>query len=149
MLETRINIKLLMGKNVYIPHAATEGSAGADLRASIDEPIVLPPNSWEFISAGFAIEIPPGLFGLVAPRSGLATKGIVLKNVLGVIDSDYRGELKVALCNTTESSFTVNPLDRIAQLLILPCISNVRYTMVQELSQTTRGTGGFGSTGIA
>ena len=130
-----------------LPFRATEGSAGADLFACIDDDIIIEPGKIKMIPIGIAVEIPMGYCGFVFPRSSLGSKfGITLPNSVGVIDSDYRGELCVPLINHGENDFTVREGDRIAQLVIMP-VEPPAYEFSEELSFTERGVGGFGSTG--
>jgi len=138
----------LMGKEISFPEYATTGSAGMDLRACISEEIEIAPGERAAIPTGIAIELPGNDFvALVCARSGLATKhGITLSNSVGVIDSDYRGEIKVSLINMSAVAYTVKPGERIAQMLIVP-ISVCSVQICDELSETERGAGGFGSTG--
>jgi len=132
----------------HIPTYASEGSAGLDLRACIDDPIVINPGKTELIPTGISIFIKdPGYAGLILPRSGLGHKhGIVLGNLVGLIDSDYQGELFISTWNRGTSSFTINSLDRIAQLVIVP-VSQATFNLVSDYSKSDRGDGGFGSTG--
>ena len=132
----------------HIPTYASEGSAGLDLRASINDPIVINPGKTELIPTGISIFIKdPGYAGLILPRSGLGHKhGIVLGNLVGLIDSDYQGELFISTWNRGTSSFTINSLDRIAQLVIVP-VSQATFNMVSDYAKSDRGDGGFGSTG--
>ncbi len=132
----------------HIPTYASEGSAGLDLRACINDPVVLNPGETELIPTGISIFIKdPGYAGLILPRSGLGHKhGIVLGNLVGLIDSDYQGELFISTWNRGTSSFTINSLDRIAQLVIVP-VSQAKFNLVSEYSKSDRGEGGFGSTG--
>jgi dUTP pyrophosphatase len=132
----------------HIPTYASEGSAGLDLRACINEPVVINPGKTELIPTGISIFIKdPGYAGLILPRSGLGHKhGIVLGNLVGLIDSDYQGELFISTWNRGTTSFTVNSLDRIAQLVIVP-VSQARFNLVSDYSKSDRGDGGFGSTG--
>lgn len=137
------------GKTVNAPFYATPGSAGMDLSACIDEPIVIKKGEIAFIPTGIAISLPSNDYvAYIYARSGLACKkGITLANCVGVIDSDYRGEIKCALINLGTEDFTVNFGDRIAQLVIAPvCIADINIT--EDLDETSRGTGGFGSTGV-
>ena len=137
------------GKTVDKPFYATSGSAGMDLSACIDEPVIIPKGEIRFIPTGIAIALPSNQYvAYVYARSGLACKrGITLANCVGVIDSDYRGEIKCALINHGQEDFTVNHGDRIAQLMIAPvCIADV--SVKEELNSTDRGVGGFGSTGV-
>ncbi len=132
----------------YLPEYATPGSAGMDLRACIDSPIALAPGQTELIPTGIAIHIAdPSLAALILPRSGLGHKhGIVLGNLVGLIDSDYQGPLIVSCWNRGHATFLVNPLDRIAQLVFIP-VAKVAFQTVDEFPVTLRATGGFGSTG--
>lgn len=141
-----INIKKLT-KTAKIPTRQHEGDAGYDLYADIQKPIIIEPHTTEFIKTGLAIEIPDGYFGAIFARSGLATdKGLRPANCVGVCDSIYRGEYKVALHNDSVETRTVSPGDRIAQLVVMPYL-NVEFNEVDELTDTERGDGGFGSTG--
>lgn len=135
-------------ENAKIPFRATEGSAGMDLYACIDEPITLEAGEKAVIPTGIAIALPsPELGAFIFARSGLAIKhGIGLLNSVGVIDSDYRGEVCVGLINQLKEPYTIQPDERIAQMVIMP-VSLIRPVEVDELDETERGTGGFGSTG--
>ena len=130
------------------PHYATPGSAGLDLRACIAEPLTLNPGDTVLIPTGMAIHLAdPGLAAMILPRSGLGHKhGIVLGNLVGLIDSDYQGELMVSTWNRGTESFTLNPLDRLAQLVIVPVLQ-VAFDIVDEFEVSARGQQGFGSTG--
>jgi dUTP pyrophosphatase len=131
-----------------IPEYETEAAAGADLRAMLDGPVVIPPLGREKIPTGIALELPPGYEAQVRPRSGLAARyGITVLNSPGTIDADYRGELGIILINLGSLPFTVDDGDRIAQLVIAP-VSRARMVTAGSLSETGRGEGGFGSTGI-
>jgi dUTP pyrophosphatase len=132
----------------HIPTYASEGSAGLDLRACVNDPLVIDPGNTELIPTGISIFIQdPGYAGLILPRSGLGHKhGIVLGNLVGLIDSDYQGELFISTWNRGTSSFTINSLDRIAQLVIVP-VSQATFNLVSDYSKSDRGDGGFGSTG--
>ena len=132
----------------HIPTYASEGSAGLDLRACINDPIVINPGNTELIPTGISIFIQdPGYAGIILPRSGLGHKhGIVLGNLVGLIDSDYQGELFISTWNRGTTSFTINSLDRIAQLVIVP-VSQATFNLVSDYSKSDRGDGGFGSTG--
>ena len=132
----------------HIPTYASEGSAGLDLRACINDPVVINPGKTELIPTGISIFIKdPGYAGLILPRSGLGHKhGIVLGNLVGLIDSDYQGELFISTWNRGTSSFTINSLDRIAQLVIVP-VSQATFNIVSDYAKSDRGDGGFGSTG--
>jgi dUTP pyrophosphatase len=144
-----LDIKILDGRlRAQLPAYATTGSAGLDLRACINEPIQLHPGQTELIPSGLAIHLDePGLAAFVLPRSGLGHKqGIVLGNLVGLIDSDYQGQILVSLWNRGLSSFTLNPMERIAQLVVVP-ILQVSLNIVEEFSLSMRGADGFGSTG--
>jgi dUTP pyrophosphatase len=131
-----------------LPHYATEGSAGLDLRACIDGPLVLGPGETQLIPTGIAIHLEDaGYAALLLPRSGLGHKhGIVLGNLVGLIDSDYQGPVMVSCWNRGRDPFTVQPLERIAQMVIVPVVQ-ARLNIVEEFAASTRGSGGFGSTG--
>ena len=143
----QLKIKKLR-ENAKIPFRATEGSAGMDLYACIEEPITLKKGEKAVIPTGIAIALPgPELVALLFARSGLAIKhGIGLLNSVGVIDSDYRGEVCVGVINQLEETYTIQPEERIAQMVIIP-VSLIEPVEVQELGDTERGIGGFGSTG--
>ena len=130
------------------PHYATSGSAGLDLRACIETAVTIHPGDTLLIPAGIAIHLAdPGLAAMILPRSGLGHKhGIVLGNLVGLIDSDYQGEIMISTWNRGQDSFTLNPLDRLAQLVIVP-ILQVSFNVVDEFNASLRGDGGFGSTG--
>ena len=132
------------------PHYATPGSAGLDLRACIDEPLHLAPGQTILVPTGMAIHLAdPGLAAMILPRSGLGHKhGIVLGNLVGLIDSDYQGQLMVSMWNRGQEAFTLNPLERIAQLIVVPVLQ-VGFNIVDEFDASKRGEGGFGSTGKA
>lgn len=148
----KIQIKLLdprLGSEPYpLPTYATDGSAGLDLRACLDEPLELQPGQSVLISTGLAIHIAdPNLAATILPRSGLGHKhGIVLGNLVGLIDSDYQGPLKISCWNRGVESYTVQPAERIAQLVIVPVL-RANFVVVDEFEDTVRGEGGFGSTG--
>jgi dUTP pyrophosphatase len=131
-----------------LPAYATPGSAGLDLRACIDAPLVLKPGGAALVPTGIAIHIgDPGLAAMLLPRSGLGHKhGIVLGNLVGLIDSDYQGPLMVSCWNRGGAAFTVQPLERIAQMVIVPVVQ-ARFRVVGEFGASARGSGGFGSTG--
>ena len=132
-----------------MPAYATSGSAGLDLRACLDEPLLLAPNAWQLVPTGLAIHLAdPGYAALILPRSGLGHKhGIVLGNLVGLIDSDYQGQLMVSAWNRSDVPFTIEPLERIAQLVIVPVVQ-ARFNVVNEFaSASERGAGGYGSTG--
>ena len=129
------------------PFYATEGAAGIDLPACISEPVTLKPMQRMLIPTGIAAEIPKGYAGMIYARSGLATKhGITMINAVGVVDSDYRGEIKCGVVNFGEEKFTISPGDRIAQMVITPA-PQVSIEIAEEIDGTKRGAGGFGSTG--
>ncbi|MBL8428549.1 MAG: dUTP diphosphatase [Dechloromonas sp.] len=132
------------------PHYATPGSAGLDLRACIEAPLHVEPGQTTLVPTGMAIHLAdPGLAAMILPRSGLGHKhGIVLGNLVGLIDSDYQGELMVSVWNRGHAGFTLNPLDRIAQLIIVPVLQ-VGFNIVDDFDASHRGEGGFGSTGKA
>ena len=127
------------------PEYKTKGAAGSDLKCALD--IVLHPGSNQMVATGVSLAIPEGFVGLIFPRSGLATKGITLKNSVGVIDCDYRGEIMVSLINNSYDVVTLNTGDRIAQIVFLP-VTQFPFISVDKLPETARGTGGFGSTGL-
>jgi len=131
-----------------LPAYATAGSAGLDLRACIDAPIEFKPGQTELIPTGVAIHLADsGLAAVVLPRSGLGHKhGIVLGNLVGLIDSDYQGQVMVSVWNRSGAAFTINPMDRIAQLVVVPVVQ-VKLNVVEEFTVSARGAGGFGSTG--
>jgi dUTP pyrophosphatase len=147
-MET-IELKILDPRmKALLPAYATAGSAGLDLRAAIDAPLCLAPGQTELIPTGLAIHIGnAGYAGLILPRSGLGHKhGIVLGNLVGLIDSDYQGQLFVSCWNRGQEAFTLHPLERIAQLVIVPVV-RVAFDIVEEFQASERGSGGFGSTG--
>ena len=137
-----------IGKDIPSPFYATAGAAAMDLCACVDAPVEVAPRALVSIPTGIAIALPSaGYVALVLARSGLGIKhGVVPSNCVGVIDSDYRGEIMVGLYNSGESEYTVQPADRIAQLMVVPVVQ-AQIQMVDELDETQRGTGGFGSTG--
>ena len=147
----KIDVKILDPRlQDNLPAYATSGSAGLDLRACLDAPLTLQPGQTQIVSTGMAIHIAdPGYAALVLPRSGLGSKsGIVLGNLVGLIDSDYQGPLMCAMWNRGQAAFTLNPLDRIAQLVIVP-VMQVQFNVVADFTASERGAGGFGSTGHA
>ena len=136
-----------IGKEIPLPYYATEGAAALDLHACIDENVTIAPNGRAMILTGIAVAIPEGYVGIMAVRSSMGAKnGINLANGIGVIDSDYRGELRATLHNTTDTPYTVQCGDRVAQLMIIP-VAHPTLKVVDTLPETARGTGGFGSTG--
>jgi dUTP pyrophosphatase len=148
---TVIDVKVLDARMAeQLPAYATPGSAGLDLRACINEPLVLAPGETQLIPTGLSIHIAdPGLAAMILPRSGLGHKhGIVLGNLVGLIDSDYQGPLMVSCWNRGRTAFTVQPLERIAQLVIVPVVQ-AKFRVVDEFDASHRGGGGFGSTGRA
>jgi dUTP pyrophosphatase len=147
----RIALKILnprVGGELPLPRHATEGSAGLDLRACLDAPLELPPGGCALIPTGIAIHIAdPGLAALIIPRSGLGHKhGIVLGNLVGLIDSDYQGELMISCWNRGERTFRIEPGERVAQLVVVPVVQ-VDFEVVDDFAASTRGSGGFGHTG--
>lgn len=147
----RIDVKLLDQRLRDNPPAyATPGSAGLDLRACLSDALELQPGQTVLVPTGMAIHLAdPGLAAMILPRSGLGHKhGIVLGNLVGLIDSDYQGELMVSVWNRGQSAFAIQPLDRIAQLVVVPVLQ-VGFNVVDDFSASDRGTGGFGSTGHA
>jgi len=147
----KIQLRILdarVGRELPLPAYATDGSAGLDLRAVLDQPQELKPGETTLIKTGLAIYIAdPHLAAVILPRSGLGHKhGIVLGNLVGLIDSDYQGELMVSCWNRGQSTFTINPGERIAQLVFVPVV-RAEFEMVTEFHATQRGAGGFGSTG--
>ncbi len=132
-----------------LPAYATPGSAGLDLRACLNEPLTLAPNAWQLVPTGIAIHLcDPGYAAMILPRSGLGHKhGIVLGNLVGLIDSDYQGQLMVSAWNRSEVPFTIEPMERIAQLVVVPVVQ-ARFNVVEEFAAASeRGEGGYGSTG--
>lgn len=145
----RIDVKLLDGRlKEQPPHYASHGAAGLDLRACIEVPVKLHPGETTLIPTGIAIHLAdPGLAALILPRSGLGHKhGIVLGNLVGLIDSDYQGEIMVSAWNRGKETFVINPLERLAQLVVVPVLQ-VAMNVVDEFPPSDRGEGGFGSTG--
>lgn len=150
-MKHKIKVRLLdprIGKEFPLPQHATEGSAGMDLRACLDAPLTLAPGAAELIPTGISIYVEdPNLAALLLPRSGLGHKhGIVLGNLVGLIDSDYQGPLMVSCWNRGSSAFTVNPGDRIAQMVLVPVVQ-ADFEVVEDFSASIRGAGGFGSSG--
>ena len=145
----RIDVKILDQRlRDSPPHYATPGSAGLDLRACIEAPLRIHPGETHLVPTGMAIHLAdPGLAAMILPRSGLGHKhGIVLGNLVGLIDSDYQGEIFVSTWNRGKESFTLNPLERLAQLVVVPVLQ-VAFNVVDDFEQSHRGEGGFGSTG--
>ncbi|WP_374320278.1 dUTP diphosphatase [Aquabacterium sp.] len=148
---TTVDLKVLDARMAeYLPAYATPGSAGLDLRACLDEPLVIEPGQAQLIPTGLSIHLnDPGLAAMLLPRSGLGHKhGIVLGNLVGLIDSDYQGPLMVSCWNRGQAAFTVQPLERIAQMVIVPVVQ-AQFRVVDSFDASERGEGGFGSTGRA
>ena len=146
-----IDIKIIDRRMAdQLPTYATPGSAGLDLRACLDEPLTLQANAWQLVPTGIAIYLKdPGYAALILPRSGLGHKhGIVLGNLVGLIDSDYQGQLMVSAWNRSDTAFTIAPMERIAQLVLVP-VMQARFNVVTEFPASQRGEGGYGSTGKA
>ncbi len=146
-----IKVRILdarLGTSLPLPEYATPGSAGVDMRACLDEPLVLSPGQTELIPTGMAIHIDdPGLAAVLLPRSGLGHKhGVVLGNLTGLIDSDYQGQVFISCWNRGSEPFTIEPGERIAQMVILPVVQ-VRFDVVESFEESERGAGGFGSSG--
>jgi dUTP pyrophosphatase len=145
-----LDVKVLDARvATQMPAYATPGSAGLDLRACLDAPLTLAPNAWQLVPTGLAIHLAdPGYAALILPRSGLGHKhGIVLGNLVGLIDSDYQGQLMVSAWNRSDVAFTIEPMERIAQLVIVPVVQ-AQFRVVSAFdSATQRGAGGYGSTG--
>jgi len=144
-----VDIKLLDERlRSQMPAYATEGSAGLDLRACLDAPLTLGPNECQLVGTGMAMYLAdPNYAALILPRSGLGHKHrIVLGNLVGLIDSDYQGELKVSAWNRSATPFTIEPMERLAQLVIVPVVQ-AQFTLVQEFEASERGAAGYGSTG--
>lgn len=144
----KVDIKIIASKGAVIPEYKTSGAAGADLCALVDSPITIPSGMFAMVPTGLFFEIPEGYEVQIRPRSGLAANyGVTILNTPGTIDSDYRGEIKVILINLGAVDFTVNSGDRIAQMVIAP-VTQADFKLADNLSETERGAGGFGSTGI-
>jgi dUTP pyrophosphatase len=147
----KIDVKIMDSRLANnLPAYATPGSAGLDLRACLDAPLVLAPNAWQLVPTGLAIYLEdPSYAALILPRSGLGHKhGIVLGNLVGLIDSDYQGQLMVSAWNRSNTAFTIEPMERIAQLVIVPVVQ-AQFNVVSEFPASQRGEGGYGSTGKA
>ena len=145
----KIDVKIIDPRLAdQLPSYATPGSAGLDLRACLDAPLTLAPNAWQLVPTGMAIFLEdPAFAALILPRSGLGHKhGIVLGNLVGLIDSDYQGQLMVSAWNRSGTEFTIQPMERIAQLVIVPVVQ-AQFNVVTEFPATQRGEGGYGSTG--
>ena len=146
-----LDVKIIDSRlRAQLPHYATPGAAGLDLRACIDSPVEIKPGDTLLVPSGLAIHLSdPGLAAIVLPRSGLGHKhGIVLGNLVGLIDSDYQGQVKVSIWNRGKEPFTVQPMERIAQLVVVPVVQ-MKLNIVEEFAESERGAGGFGSTGKA
>ncbi|NKJ46064.1 deoxyuridine 5'-triphosphate nucleotidohydrolase [Burkholderia sp. SG-MS1] len=145
----KLDLKILDARmREQLPAYATTGSAGLDLRACLDEPLTLKPGETALVPTGLAIHVgDPGYAALILPRSGLGHKhGIVLGNLVGLIDSDYQGQLMISTWNRGETTFVLNPMERLAQLVIVPVVQ-AKFNVVDDFEQSERGAGGFGSTG--
>jgi dUTP pyrophosphatase len=147
----KVDLKILDERiRAHLPAYATPGSAGLDLRACLDAPITIGPNEWQLVSTGMAIHlVDPAFAALILPRSGLGHKhGIVLGNLVGLIDSDYQGPLMVSAWNRSTVPFVLNPMERLAQLVIVPVVQ-AQFNVVEDFDAVSqRGTGGYGSTGL-
>jgi dUTP pyrophosphatase len=145
----KIDVKIIDARMTeQLPSYATPGSAGLDLRACLQEPLTLSPNAWQLVPTGIAIYLKdPNFAAIILPRSGLGHKhGIVLGNLVGLIDSDYQGQLMVSAWNRSDKSFTIEPMERIAQLVVVPVVQ-AQFNVVTEFPTSQRGEGGYGSTG--
>ena len=145
----KLDVKILDARmRDQLPHYATGGSAGLDLRACLEQPLNLAPGQTELIPTGIAIHLAdPGLAAVILPRSGLGHKhGIVLGNLVGLIDSDYQGQIFVSTWNRGNAAFVINPMERLAQLVVVPVVQ-VELNVVDDFESSSRGAGGFGSTG--
>jgi dUTP pyrophosphatase len=145
----KIDVKIIDARMTeQLPSYATPGSAGLDLRACLQEPLTLSPNAWQLVPTGIAIYLrDPNFAAIILPRSGLGHKhGIVLGNLVGLIDSDYQGQLMVSAWNRSDKSFTIEPMERIAQLVVVPVVQ-AQFNVVTEFPTSQRGEGGYGSTG--
>lgn len=145
----KIDVKIIDPRMAeQLPAYATPGSAGLDLRACLDAPLTLLPNAWQLVPTGIAIYLKdPKFAAMILPRSGLGHKyGIVLGNLVGLIDSDYQGQLMVSAWNRSNVAFTIEPMERIAQLVIVPVLQ-AQFNVVSEFPASARGEGGYGSTG--
>ena len=146
-----LDVKILDERlRTQMPAYATPGSAGLDLRACLEAPLTLAPNAWQLVPTGMAIHLAdPGHAALILPRSGLGHKhGIVLGNLVGLIDSDYQGQLMVSAWNRSDVAYTLQPMERLAQLVIVPVVQ-AQFNLVDDFVATQRGAGGYGSTGTA
>jgi dUTP pyrophosphatase len=150
-MQINVDVKILKANpnpEMTLPSYGTPGSAGLDLRAAIDEPILIQPNEAILIPTGLAIYIKdPNYAAMMMPRSGMGHKnGIILGNTIGLMDSDYQGEWKISVWNRSEKAFKIEPFERIAQVIFVP-IAHAKFNIVEEFPATERGEGGFGSTG--
>ena len=146
----QIDVKIMDGRLAdQLPAYATSGSAGLDLRACLDAPLTLAPNAWQLVPTGIAVYLKdPGYAALLLPRSGLGHKhGIVLGNLVGLIDSDYQGQLMVSCWNRSDLAFTIDPMERIAQMVIVPVVQAQFHVVTEFEAPSARGEGGYGSTG--
>ena len=145
----KLDVKIIDARMAeQLPAYATPGSAGLDLRACLDAPLTLAPNAWQLVPTGIAIHLAdPGYAAMILPRSGLGHKhGIVLGNLVGLIDSDYQGQLMVSAWNRSDTAFTLQPMERLAQLVIVPVVQ-AEFNVVSDFPASERGEGGYGSTG--
>jgi dUTP pyrophosphatase len=145
----KLDVKILDERiRAMLPHYGTPGAAGLDLRACLDAPLTLNPGDSQLVPSGIAIHIgDPRFAAIVLPRSGLGAKnGIVLGNLVGLIDSDYQGQVFISMWNRSKAAFTIQPMDRIAQLVVVP-VQQVEFNVVADFETSSRGAGGFGSTG--
>lgn len=145
----KLDVKILDARiREMLPQYGTPGAAGLDLRACLDKPLTLQPGESQLVPSGIAIHLAdPGYAAIVLPRSGLGAKnGIVLGNLVGLIDSDYQGQVFVSLWNRGRAAFTIQPMDRVAQMVVIP-VQQVEFNVVEEFEASSRGAGGFGSTG--
>jgi dUTP pyrophosphatase len=149
-MAMNLDVKILDARiAAQMPNYATPGSAGLDLRACLDAPLTLAPNAWQLVPTGMAIHLKdPGYAAMLLPRSGLGHKhGIVLGNLVGLIDSDYQGQLMVSAWNRSDVSFTIEPMERIAQMVIVPVLQATFNVVHEFAAPSERGEGGYGSTG--
>jgi dUTP pyrophosphatase len=149
-MTMNLDVKILDARiAAQMPHYATPGSAGLDLRACLDAPLTLEPNAWQLVPTGIAIHLKdPGYAAMLLPRSGLGHKhGIVLGNLVGLIDSDYQGQLMVSAWNRSDVAFTIEPMERIAQMVIVPVVQATFNVVNEFAAPSERGEGGYGSTG--
>ncbi|MGQ0512458.1 MAG: dUTP diphosphatase [Betaproteobacteria bacterium] len=145
----KLDVRILDARiREMLPQYGTPGAAGLDLRACLDAPLTLQPGDSQLVPSGIAIHIGnPGYAAIILPRSGLGAKsGIVLGNLVGLIDSDYQGQIFVSVWNRGQAAFTIQPMDRIAQMVVVP-VAQVEFNLVEDFAASSRGAGGFGSTG--